>query len=383
MSEAPTHDAPAHTPWWKRGAITIPLRIGLSTALLVVILLQMGDIDTSALFPDPHLSTLAWGLAAFGLTIVSFVLAAFRWQRVLGALEVEQKLSRLFSHYMSGQFVSNFVPTTVGGDVLRISRLSRDISDGPVAFTSVVFERLSGWLVLPVFTFVGFAVNPGLTHLGPSTKIPLVVASLTLLGLVLVILIVGHDRIGAGLADRTGLLRFGNAVHLGIDRMREHPHAAREILVSAFAYQFTLLLAAGCTVEALEINEVGLTSLMAFLPAVLILQVMPIGIGGLGIREGALVLFLSGIDVPDEQALALGLAIYVMTVVGSLIGLPMLVFGGPRTPKRSAGLPTHLDPDDSLDSVSTRPGRRPTETNFWPSRRVTPGPPPDPATQHI
>ena len=279
--------SPRHreTRWWRRKLVTIPLRIGLSLALIVVIFAQMDDIDTDQLIPSWNTSNTLWTLAAFGLTFAAFVLGAYRWQRVLHALEEEQPLSRLFSHYMSGQFLSNFVPTTVGGDVLRVSRLSRDTNDGPVSFTSVVFERLSGWLVLPIITFLGFAVNPGLTGLGKSTSIPLYVAGATLLGLVLVIVVVGSDMIGSSLEGKTGLLRFAEAVHLGIDRLREHPRAAGEVVLSAFAYQFMILLAAGAAVEALEINEVGLTSLMAFLPAVLIIQVLPLGIGGLGIRE--------------------------------------------------------------------------------------------------
>ncbi len=337
MSPFPPSEPHEHLPWWKRNVVTVPLRLGLSVALLAIIVAQMGDIDTEKLIPEWHRSTFLWSGAAFGFTIMGFVLAAVRWQRVLAALDVETHLPRLFSHYMSGQFISNFVPTTVGGDVVRVGRLSRDIGDGPVAFTSVVFERLSGWLVLPLITFVGFAVNPGLTHLGPATKIPLVLGVVTLGGLLAVIVLLGSDRIGDGLENREGLLRFASAIHLGIDRMREHPHAAREVLVSALAYQFTLLFAAACAVEALDIDRIGLTGLMAFMPAVLILQVLPLGIGGLGIREGALVLFLGGIDIPHEQALALGLAIYVLTLISSLIGFPLLVFGGRRSKRRPGG----------------------------------------------
>lgn len=317
-----------HKPWWKRSIVTVPLRIGLSIGLLAILFVQMGDIDTDELIPEWNRETLFWSIGAFVLTVGAFVLAAVRWQRVLRALEVDLPLRRLFSHYMAGQFVSNFVPTTVGGDVLRVSRLTRDTDNGPISFTSVVFERLSGWLVLPVITFLGFAVNPGLTHLGPATKIPLVIGGITLIALLLVLVLLGHERTGDGLAERGGLLRFANAVHLGIDHFRNHPREARDVLISAFLYQFVLLLAAGCAVEALEINRVGLTSLMAFLPAVLIIQVLPLGIGGLGVREGALVLLLSGIGVSDEQAIALGLAIYALTLVGSLIGFPLLVFGG-------------------------------------------------------
>ena len=327
--------------WWRRKVVTIPARFALSAALIVVLFAVMGDIDTDELIPSWNRANTFWTLGAFALTITAFVLAAYRWQRVLNALGEEVPLPRLFSHYMSGQFLSNFVPTTVGGDVLRVSRLSRDTHDGPISFTSVVFERLSGWLVLPIITFFGFAVNPGLTDLGAATTVPLYIAVVTLIGLGLIVVVVGSDWIGTYLDGRSGALRFAEAVHLGIDRLREHPRAAGEVVLSAFAYQFMLLFAAGCAVEALEINEVGLTSLMAFLPAVLIIQVLPVGIGGLGIREGALVLFLSGINVPDEQAVALGLAIYAITLISSLIGFPMLILGGravapPRVTPRPA-----------------------------------------------
>ena len=329
------------TPWWKNKYVTVSFRIGLSVALLAIVIISMDDIDWNEL-PDWNSQTAFWTIGAFVCTVAGFVMGAIRWQRVLIALDVHQPLGRLFSHYMAGQFVSNFLPTTVGGDVVRVGRLTRDVDDGPISFTSVVFERLSGWLVLPVITFIGFAINPGLTGLGKSTKIPLIVGFLTLLGLGLVILLLGNDRIGEGLRNRKGVLRFANAIHLGIDKLRKHPKAAREVVLSAFAYQFMLLLAAGCAVEALAIDQVGLTALMAFIPAVLIIQVLPLGIGGLGVREGTLVVFLSGIDVPSEQALALGLAIYAMTLVGSMIGFPLLIFGG-----RKGSNEEDLSPTDS------------------------------------
>jgi uncharacterized membrane protein YbhN (UPF0104 family) len=317
-----------HRPaWWRRPLVTVTARIAISGVILWVLILQMGDIDTDDL-PEWNRATAAWSISALALTIAAFVLATYRWQRVLQALAAPQPMPRLFSHYMAGQFISNFVPTTVGGDVLRVSRLTRDSGDAPASFASVVFERLSGWLVLPAITFVGFAVNPGLTHLGAATRIPLYVAGVTLVALVLVLVVLGNDRIGSSLATREGVARFANAVHLGIDRLREHPRETVEVLAAAVLYQFVLILAAGCAAEAIGIGQVGLTSLMAFMPAVLILQVLPLGIGGLGIREGALVLFLGGLDVPNHEALALGLAIYAMTLVGSLIGFPLLILGG-------------------------------------------------------
>lgn len=338
MISTPDHP-PDDTPtrWWRRKIVTIPARVGLSVALIAVIFAQMDDIDKDELIPEWNLANTLWTMAAFALMFAAFVLATYRWQRVLHALGEEQPLPRLFSHYMAGQFLSNFLPTTVGGDVLRVSRVSRQTGDGPVSFASVVLERLSGWLVLPLITFVGFAVNPGLTELGTATTIPLYIAGFTLLGLALILVLLGSDLIGDSLKGRTGLLRFAEAVHLGIDRFRENPKAAGGVVLSGFAYQSMILLAAGSAVEALEINEVGLTALMAFLPAVLIIQVLPVGIGGLGIREGALVVFLGGLGVVDEQAVALGLAMYVITLLTSLIGFPFLILGGHTSESNGTG----------------------------------------------
>ena len=148
--------------WWRSKYVTVPLRIGLSVALLVVVVVSMDDIDWDEL-PDWNSETAIWSIGAFVFTLAGFILGAVRWQRVLIALGVRQPLGRLFSHYMSGQFVSNFLPTTVGGDVVRVSRLTKDTDDGPISFTSVVFERLSGWLVMPEITINGFSINPVLT----------------------------------------------------------------------------------------------------------------------------------------------------------------------------------------------------------------------------
>src|SRR5262249_59841132 len=86
----------------------------------------------------------------------------------------------LMSHYLAGQFVSNVLPTTIGGDVLRVSRLSKETGESPGTFASVVLERMTGWLVLPVITMIGFAVNPGLRHLGTATRVAVTLAAVTL-----------------------------------------------------------------------------------------------------------------------------------------------------------------------------------------------------------
>jgi uncharacterized membrane protein YbhN (UPF0104 family) len=258
---------------------------------------------------------------------LGFFLSTVRWQQVLVALDVHGRLRRLFSHFLAGQFISAFLPGTVGGDVVRMTRLTRDTHNGPISFASVVLERLTGWIVLPLITLLGFLVNPTLRHLGP-TRAAVTIAVGTLVGLIVVLVAVDHPKLGGRFADSEGWRRFAGAVHLGVGKLRRRPTAALSVVGVGFVYQMSLVLAALMAARALGIDNLGFTALMAFFPAVLIAQVLPISIGGLGVREFALVFFLGAVGVGKEQALALGLLFYILTLAASLTGAPSFAIGG-------------------------------------------------------
>lgn len=313
----------------RKQAVSMGLRILVSLVMLAVLIANVPSFDWGVLVPEWTVATVLWLTLAAALTLVGFVLSALRWQKVLDALEIHTDLRRLVRHYLAGQFVSNVLPTTIGGDVLRVSRLSKDTGESPGTFASVVLERMTGWLVLPVITIFGFAVNPGLRHLGEATGIALAIAFGTLLLLVGLLVAVASQRIGGRFGSNQGWRRFAGAVHLGVTRLREQPRAAANVLLAGFAYQLALVLAALAASHALGLKPAGLTALLAFFPAVLIAQVMPVPtISGLGVREGAFVLFLGPLGVAQEQAIALGLLLYLLNLGVSLLGAPAFAAGG-------------------------------------------------------
>ncbi len=313
-----------------RRVLSILLRVGISVALFFLLIWWLPSFDADELWPDFNSATPFWLIGALVLTVVGNIVATARWYEVASALGLQVKPRRMFSHHMAGMFVSNFVPTTVGGDVLRISRLSNDTGDGPHSFASVLLERLSGWIVLPMITLLGLALDDDLRRLGAPTRVAASTAFLTLLALGMILMLVGNQRFGRLVSRRNGWVRFVNGLHMGIDELRAKPRDTTRVLITAFAYQAVMLAAAGCAAKVVGIDGLGPTELMAFIPAVLIIQVLPLGLGGLGLREGALVLFLHDLGVIEERAIAMGLLLYFLTVAGSLVGLPTLVFGGRR-----------------------------------------------------
>lgn len=305
-------------------ALLLLLRLGVSAGLLVFLLLWV-DIDFDTLIPDDG-RAVAWLVAALACVIGSIVLASLRWKQVCVALGLEVATWRLVWHNFAGQFVSNFIPSTVGGDVVRVSRLGRDTSDHPTSFTTVIFERLTGWTILPASIFTGLLLDSSLRGLGAATRGAMVAAIATLVVLSVILVAAGNDYSGRLLARYESSLAWLNAIHEGIDILRAKPREVARILGSGAMYQGTLVLGYWFAARSVGIEQFGFRAALVFLPAVLIVQVLPLGIGGLGVREGALVLFLGELGVPDEEAVALGITIYALTVITSLIGLPSLVF---------------------------------------------------------
>jgi len=316
----------------RRHRWALPLRIAVSLLMLGVLWWRFPEIKWGDFIPNWDLTTLLWLLSATVMTFLGIVLSAVRWQSVLRALRLHERLRVLVPLYFAGQFVSNVLPTTIGGDVLRVSRLSRANGEPETTFASVALERLTGWLVLPLITFFGLAINPGLRELGRATLLALAVALGTLIALVVVLLAANHHRLGGRFAATDGWRRFVDAIHRSVTELRRQPLAALTILAAGLVYQVALCLAALMVAAALGFSWLGLTALLAFYPAVLILQVLPIGIAGLGVRESAFVLFLVPLGVPAEKAVALGLVLYAINVIASLFGAPAFVVGGRKSP---------------------------------------------------
>jgi uncharacterized protein (TIRG00374 family) len=338
MAEA-AEEVPATKPkrWW-----VLPLRLAISAAMLAVIYVRVPSFDWSALVPQWQPSTFVWLAIALLLTLAGVVLSALRWKQVLRALDIRSPMGTLTNLYFAGQFVSNVLPTTIGGDVLRISRLARQTGDAADVFASVALERLTGWLVLPVLTLVGLAIDPQLRSLGQATRLALLAAAITLGGLILILVLAGNSRLGGRFRashaeSESGWRRFIGAVHVGVGRLRRRPVETASTIGAGFAFQLVLVLAAAAAARAMGIS-VGFTALLAFYPVVLMTQVLPIGIAGLGLRESAIVVLLTPLGVPTEQALGLGLMLYLLNLAAGLFGGPAFAVGGRQIER--VGAPT-------------------------------------------
>src|SRR4051812_34489711 len=93
------------------------------------VLLSRIDVDT--MLPRRDAAAVLWLGGALLVTVGGIVLATVRWQCVLRVLALPAELGTLLRHSLAGLFVGNFLPPTIGGDVLRVTRLSAANGEPP------------------------------------------------------------------------------------------------------------------------------------------------------------------------------------------------------------------------------------------------------------
>lgn len=305
-------------------------------ASAVMLALLIPRIDFDAVWPQGHhVDTVRWLTLGILVTLGGFALSAWRWQRVLRVFDEHVGVPTLLSHYLAGQFVGNFLPSTIGGDVLRVSRLSTTVRSSAVSFASVVLERMTGWVVLPMLTLAGLALNPSLFKLGFAPRLALGLAVCTLTLLALLLIAAGSQSLGGRFAEHEGWRRFVGAVHTGVNNLRRHPEGAVGVLGAAVVYQLSMVLSVWMATQALGL-DLPPSAILAFAPAVLIAQVLPISLNGIGLREGAFILFLDPLGVGTSQAIGVGLLLYGMTLAVSLLGAPAFAVGSRVAGARAA-----------------------------------------------
>ncbi len=266
---------------------------------------------------------------AFLATLVGIALSAQRWSGALDVLKVKNKFSDLFKLQLVGLFASNFLPSTVGGDIVRARWLGRRSDQVAEGFASVIIERLTGWLVLPCLALIGIAFDPAMLHLGKVSGIIITVATATLTALlILITFTIFKKQVKPGGRFRA-LSAVISSLEDAIKQFKEDPTSLVKLISWAIAYQLSIVTAALFAASAIHI-AITWRELLVMVPTVAMLQVLPLTIGGIGIREGALVLMLQPLGIATTQAIEFGLVVYGINVLASLLGAPSFAMGAPR-----------------------------------------------------
>ncbi len=257
----------------------------------------------------------SWVAVAAALAWVAVLASARRWQRLLALEGVERTSTWALGSFLRGRFVGAFTPSTVGLDLYRLVDVGKG-HRGP-AGRALLVEKLYGLVALAM---VSAALFPfGLAeHFGAA-------GSLLVLGLGLgsVAGVVALERpallvwLGERLPRRVGgwVLRVAEALRAGRPELGER---LRLLALGVVTHTATaaIFLATGA---ALDVAADPL-ALVIVGNAIILATLLPISVGGVGVREGTAVALLAAQGVPAADAALLAFLGYLVAQPPALVG---------------------------------------------------------------
>jgi uncharacterized protein (TIRG00374 family) len=313
--EAPGRNEPRPRRWL--GPLVKLLISGGLIALLVA------RIDGETLWRTARTAAPGWLAAALGIYLAMILASAWRWDILLRAQHIRLPFRTLASSFLVATFFNNFLPSNIGGDVVRISDTAGAAGSKTLATTIVLMDRGIGLLGLVMVAAIGASAGQRLGSIGPVNPMML------WLGLMGGALIVAPALVNP--RRFVQLLQPLKALHAewveerlerlaaALARFRQAPGALATCFAGALAVQTILVGFYLAIAYSMGVN-IGFTELAFIVPITFIVQMVPISVNGFGVREATFGFYFNRLGLPLESALLVSFMGAALIMLFSLTG---------------------------------------------------------------
>ena len=258
---------------------------------------------------------------------------AFRWKVLLAAMGTQISLIRLFGYYLVGNCFNIFLPGVIGGDVMRMTCLARSSGKQVSTMTGIVIlERICGLIALfAMGTAISYLVDPNVrSELGDP-----LIRLFRLTGLVLICL---------AIAVRYGAARTRHLQTLGDNLIMRSLSQIGAPLSSIKNTTLSAVLALSALAQALDLIvafvlaralgiDLSLGIFFIVIPMTYLVTLVPVSLGGVGVREGIFSYLLTRVGVLATDAVTLAFLIYLIRVFTGTLGGIWYLGGIKKGPK--------------------------------------------------
>jgi len=307
----------------RKPKLTAVLRISVSLSLLALLLWLAREnfAKIRQLLSSLNLSVFA---LAFLLFIVSIIFMAWRLKIALAAQETTHfSIKDLFSLTLIGYFFTNFMPTSVGGDLVKGYYISRKIKSRVSSYASVFVDRIMGMFSLILIASIALLImRKDIEH-----KLIFWALGFLFLFCIVFILLLINKKLLKKISGSLGLLRLLRALKLdslaqkayvSVSVYTNHKKKILQMLILSIVAQFISFFAIYTLSNSLSVY-IPFGKILLVMPIIAALCMLPVTMNGLGLREWGFVFFFSP-NAGEAAALSLSLLYLAMFLSVSLIG---------------------------------------------------------------
>lgn len=260
------------------------------------------------------------------ITICFFIYYLFfslRWNFLLKAQKINIGYSKSYLYLLVSFFFNNFLPSGLGMDMIR-SAYAGGKENFEEAFGTSIMERILGMIGMMLI---------GITAVF-SGKIAFAKLSVIYIGLMIFIILVYYFLTSLKITWvkekllSIKLLNLGESIRKFYRAFKIYKNQRKTIIIGiaySILIQLVIIIINYFIAKGLSI-PISLFSLLAYIPIITVISLIPITINGLGLRETAYIYFFSLLNISEAEAMSLSLVFFFSSVIASCTGGIVFIF---------------------------------------------------------
>jgi hypothetical protein len=310
--------------------VFVAIKLAVSIILLSVL---FSKIEIGRLWAGARQASLAWLAAALVIYFINVLVSIWRWSLLLHAQDVDVPGRSLLGSFLVALFFNNFLPSNIGGDVIRIGDTARPARSKTVATLVVLADRVLGFMALVLIAALAATAMAGAARRAPlpiwpswlwaglllaaAASAPAVLAPAGVGRLLQPLTVLHPEWIGTRIDSLTTVL----------ERFRDRPAVLASCFGGALFVQATIVVFYLVVAHALRIN-IAAFDLAVIVPISFIVQMLPVSVNGFGVREATFSFYFVRVGQPMEAALLVSLVATALIMLFSLTGAAVYVSRG-------------------------------------------------------
>jgi len=276
-------------------------------------------------------------LLALAPVLIELTLKSYKWQMLLKVKNIKIPFFEIFKIYYISSFIGMFLPSSLGIDLLRTYSMSRYIKNTQDSVSTVFVDRLLGILSLVFVVLIGIlAVKTNFINSTVQFVMTIIVMLFILFsGIILFRHVIVFSewvlkRFKFSHIKREKYINLLHGIYVSIIDFKNNKIEVFKVFLISIFFQFNRVAISYAVALSFDIN-ISLKYWIIIVPLVTLATMLPLAVGGIGVREGAFVFFLNKLGVSISTAFLLSLTTFLLVVITSLPGFGFYLMYGLST----------------------------------------------------
>jgi len=296
------------------------IQLAVSIGLIILLLRLINISDMFSLLKNVNLYYFI-----LLLVLISFdrIFMAYKWHLLLKIKDMSISVFSAIKTYYIGTFIGIFLPTTVGGDIVRVLKLRSEKRRGTDALSSVILERILGFIASAILAPIAALFLISFLKLNVWRFLWIAGAFLFLFTILMLIsfseVIVQKIDKNERLSKNLLFSKF-KKLYLSYAEYKNHKGLLSLFLALSILEQLAAVIGTYLACRALNLS-IPFIYFLLIIPLVQLISRIPISFEGLGVNEGLLVYFFSLLGLSKTGAFTIGLLGHIAIIIATLPAL--------------------------------------------------------------